>query len=238
MSEDDSRSEQQARIYHDRAEDYDELISAEDVDGNLPRELARRVPLDGAVLVDVGAGTGRIARLVAPRVAHVHLVERALPMLALAERRLKQLGVENFTAHSADARALPLPDACADVAIAGWVFGHFRSWMPSDWQNEVDTALREMRRVLRPGGFTVLIETLGTGHETPREDPALDEYFAFLERKHGFERTVIRTDYAFGDVETAARVAGGFFGDPLVKRIRENAWTRLPECTAVFVASA
>src|SRR5512143_903542 len=104
-------SDEQARIYQERAEDYDELIRAEDVDGHLPQELARRVPLDGAVLVDVGAGTGRIARLLAPRVAHVHLVERAEPMLALAQRRLAELGIENFTLHLADARRLPLPDA-------------------------------------------------------------------------------------------------------------------------------
>src|SRR5512143_2264813 len=194
-----SESEEQARIYQERADDYDELISAEDVDGNLVQELARQIPLDGAVLVDIGAGTGRIARLLASRVAHVHLVERAEPMLRVAERRLNELGVRNLTTHLGDARRLPLADACADVAIAAWVFGHFRSWMPESWRSDVGAALSEMRRVLRPGGRRVVIETLGTGHETPRRNAALDEYFAFLEREHGFERSVIRTDYAFAD---------------------------------------
>ncbi|MBK7585649.1 MAG: class I SAM-dependent methyltransferase [Myxococcales bacterium] len=229
-------SEEQARIYQQRADEYDELICAEDADGELPRELARRVPLSGAVLVDVGAGTGRIARLLSGSVAHVHLVERAAPMLALAERRLAENGIQNFTAHLSDVRELPLADASADVAIAAWVFGHFRSWMPETWRTDVDEALAEMRRVLRPGGHRVLVESLGTGHETPRKNEPLDEYFEFLERRHGFERSVIRTDYVFPDVDTTARIAGGFFGDAMAKRIRENAWARLPECTAVFVS--
>jgi ubiquinone/menaquinone biosynthesis C-methylase UbiE len=232
-----SESDAQARIYREDAEEYDALISAEDVDGCLARELARRVPLDGARLVDVGAGTGRIARLLSARVAHVDLVEREAPMLAVAERRLRTLGFSSFTTHLADARRMPLADASADVAIAGWVFGHFRSWMPDDWRHQVGTALCEMKRIVRPGGHRVVIETLGTGHEKPRQDAALDEYFACLEGEHGFVRSWIRTDYAFADVETAARVAGRFFGDAMAERIRGERWSRVPECTAIFVAA-
>jgi len=81
------------------------------------------------------------------------------------------------------------------------------------------------------------VETLGTGHATPRTHAALDEYFEHLERAHGFARSWIRTDYAFADVDTAARVCGGFFGPALVERIRAERWARVPECTAVFVAS-
>jgi ubiquinone/menaquinone biosynthesis C-methylase UbiE len=231
-----SEGDAQARIYREDAEEYDALISAEDVDGCLVRELARRVPLDGARLVDVGAGTGRIARLLAASVAHVDLVEREAPMLAVAERRLRELGVSNFGTHLADARRMPLANASADVAIAGWVFGHFRSWMPDDWRLQVGTALCEMKRVVRPGGHRVVIETLGTGHQTPRHNAALDEYFACLEHEHCFVRSWIRTDYVFANVETAARTAGRFFGHAMAERIRAERWSRVPECTAIFVA--
>lgn len=232
-----AESDEQARIYRERAEDYDALVSAEDADGNLVSELALRVPLADNILLDVGAGTGRVARLFFGRVAWVHLVERQAPMLAVAQRKLGELGAKNVTLHLADARKLPFGDASADVAIAGWVFGHFRAWMPAGWRAEVGAALAEMSRVLRPGGQRVLIETLGTGHESPREDAALDEYFAFLEHEHGFVRSSVRTDYQFADVETAARVVGSFFGAPLAERIRAERWARVPECTAVFVSS-
>jgi hypothetical protein len=87
---------------------------------------------------------------------------------------------------------------------------------------------------VKRGGPTIVIETLGTGHETPRVHAALDEYFAFLEEA-GFSRSWVRTDYVFADETEAARICGAFFGAPLVARIHENHWARVPECTAVFV---
>lgn len=110
-------SDEQARIYLERAEEYDALIAAEDADGALVRELERRAPFDDKDVLDVGAGTGRIARLVARRARHTVLVERAAPMLAIARRHLDALGAR-YTAHEGDARALPVGDASADVAIA------------------------------------------------------------------------------------------------------------------------
>ncbi len=227
-------SDEQAKVYFERAEEYDVLIRAEDADGALPEALAERIELDGAVVADVGAGTGRIARLLGARVAHVHLVERAAPMLAVAEARLAAEGITNTTLHEADARELPLETDAMDAAVAGWVFGHFRHWMPEGWEDEVDRAIAEMARVVRPGGPILVIETLGTGHETPRTHEALDEYFARLEQHHGFTRSWIRTDYRFDDADTAADVLGGFFGQAMADRIREERWARVPECTAIF----
>lgn len=233
-----STTDEQALIYQERAEEYDSLISAEDVDGNLSAELSRRVPIDGARIADIGAGTGRLARLLAARAEHLHLVERAAPMLEVARGRLAALDLtDRTTLHLADARELPLGDDTIDVAMAGWVFGHFRHWMPAGWRMEVDAALGEMRRVVAPGGHLVIIETLGTGHEVPRQSSSLDEYFAHLEEEHGFERTWIRTDYDFPDVDTAVGILGAFFGEDLVARIRDEGWSRVPECTAIFTLS-
>ncbi len=231
-------SAEQARIYEERAEAYDALISAEDSLGELARALDRVVSIEGAVIADVGAGTGRIARTIGARARKVHLIDRAAPMLEVARRRLEAQGDVEFEIHHADARALPLADASCDAAIAGWVFGHFRHWMPEGWALEVDAAIAEMRRVVRPGGAIVVVETLGTGHATPRTHEALDGYFEHLERAHGFTRSWIRTDYQFADVETAARVCGSFFGEPLVAKIRAEDWARVPECTAIFSAPA
>jgi ubiquinone/menaquinone biosynthesis C-methylase UbiE len=229
----DDPSEDQARIYDSQAEEYDALISAEDVDCNLIAALERIASIDGADIADIGAGTGRISRLIGARTRSLVLVERAAPMLEVARRRLDAMGVA-FRAHLGDARALPLPDASVDVAIAGWVFGHFRAWMPSGWRAEVGQAIAEMRRIVRPGGRVVVIETLGTGHTEPREHEGLDEYFAELETKWGLERTWIRTDYVFPSVEEAARICGTFFGPAMADRIEAQQWRRVPECTALF----
>lgn len=234
---DDAISDEQARVYREQADGYDELVSAEDADGRLARALAELLPA-GAALADVGGGTGRVTRIVAARLSRSIVIDREPAMLAVAERRLRQaapqLPVELVVA---DARALPLPDDCVDASIAGWVFGHFRHWMPEGWRGEVESAVREMLRVTRPGGPVIVIETLGTGHEAPRAHPALDEYFARLEQL-GFARTWLRTDYAFPDAATAARVVGAFFGEALAARVARDGLTRLPECTAVFTLRA
>lgn len=233
----DRTSDEQAKIYEERADDYDALIAAEDADGELRAAFAERVAFEGARVADVGAGTGRVARWMVPTAAHVHLVERAAPMLDVARLRLEADGqLDRVSFHHADARELPLDDASVDVATAGWVFGHFRHWMPEGWRAEVDQAVGEMRRVVVPGGRIAILETLGTGHETPRQHPGLDEYFAHLETQHGFTRTWHRSDYAFASVDEAARVMGGFFGEALVAQIRDRAWARVPECTALFCA--
>ncbi len=230
-----SISDEQAHIYLEKAQEYDLLVSAEDADGNLRQRLTRLLP-PGATLADIGAGTGRITRLLVGHISRFILVERAAPMLEIARERLASLDVE-FETHLADARELTLPADSVDAAVAGWVFGHFRHWMPEGWRSEVDAAVDEMERVVRNGGPLVIVETLGTGHEEPRHHLELEEYFEHLERR-GFARSWVRTDYAFSSVDEAAQVLGGFFGDDMAARIREQGWSRVPECTGIWVRSS
>jgi ubiquinone/menaquinone biosynthesis C-methylase UbiE len=228
------------QIYAGNAEQYDALVAAEDCDGALVPAIeaicAESGSLSGAAVLEVGVGTGRIARAIARRIGRLVAVDRAPAMLALARRHLAAIdGAAPWQLHEADARALPVDSGWADVAIAGWVFGHFRSWMPDDWQHQVALALGEMRRALRPGGTLIVIETLGTGSEVPAPPtPELAEYFAWLERAHGLERRAIRTDYRFADVATAAAITGFFFGDAFAERVRREGWSRVPECTGLW----
>jgi ubiquinone/menaquinone biosynthesis C-methylase UbiE len=227
-------------IYHRQAGAYDELVAAEDCDGNLTPALAGIRSLDGAEVLEVGVGTGRITRLLAGRARRIVGVDRAPAMLAVARRHLQASpGGAAWMLACADAVALPVRSSWADVAIAGWVFGHLRSWMPAAWRTQIATAASEMRRALRPGGVMIIIETLGTGSVEPRPPTAeLAEYYAWLEDELGMTRTSLRTDYAFADVDTAARVTGFFFGDDFAARVRDNRWCRVPECTGIWSRSA
>ncbi len=105
--------------------------------------------------------------------------------------------------------------------------------MPEGWEAVVDAAILEMERVTRAGGAMVIVETLGTGVESPQESP-LGVFYERLESHHGFSRHWVRTDYAFDTVEDAVSVMEEFFGAPLADKIRRHAWTKVPECTAVF----
>src|SRR5262249_57569695 len=71
-------------IYEHHAEWYDRLVSREDHPGALLPAVLRVCPLDGARIVEFGAGTGRVTRLIASRARRVHAFDRSLPMLYLA----------------------------------------------------------------------------------------------------------------------------------------------------------
>lgn len=223
------------KIYEERAEEYDRLVSAEDCDGRLLPAIQRVTPLAGARAVEVGCGTGRVTRLLLAGGARVTAFDRSEAMLHVARRRLEETGVKGWDVARADAARLPVPSNAFDVGVAGWVFGHQRSWDADRWREAIGAGLDELGRALRPGGAVIVIETLGTGAETPRPpNAALAEYYAWLEGERGFSRIELRTDYLFSDVETAAEVTGFFFGPDFAARVRSERWARVPEHTGLW----
>ena len=223
------------RIYERHADEYDAMVAAEDCDGHLLPALQSIVPLAGAAVLEVGAGTGRVTRLLLDAGARVVASEPALAMLAVARRHTAQQTAARCTLLGADALALPVRAGWADVAIAGWALGHLRSWHAEAWRETIARALAELDRALRPGGTLIVIETLGTGEERPRPpSPELAEYYAWLEGEQGMERLAIRTDYRFSDPEVAARATGFFFGGEFAARVQHECWSRIPECTGLW----
>ena len=223
------------QIYERHAGEYDAMVNAEDCDGNLLPALQAIAPLAGATVLEVGAGTGRVTRLLLDAGARVVASEPALAMLAVARRHTSHLPAARCVLLGADALALPVRTGWADVAIAGWALGHLRSWHAGAWRETITRALAELDRALRPGGTLVVIETLGTGEERPRPpSPELAEYYAWLEGEQGMERLAIRTDYRFPDPQTAARATGFFFGGEFAARVQRENWSRIPECTGLW----
>ena len=227
-----------AAIYLRDPARYDAMVSAEDCDGALPALLADVAPtLRGGRALELGVGTGRCTRLLLRAGATVRGCEQAAPMLALARDRLRAEGFadEAVDLRLGDAYVEAHGDGWADVALAGWVFGHALRWHPDDWRARITHALTAMRRALKPGGALVVIETLGTGVTEPAPPPGLGEYQAWLESAWGLRRRALRTDYGFATVDEAAEAMGFFFGDAMAARVRERGWRRVPECTGAWV---
>lgn len=226
-------------IYRDHADRYDLLVSREDHERNLLPALRACHPLAGADVVELGAGTGRLTALLAPLARRVWAFDASPAMLVAAAERLARLGLANWRLGEADHRRLPAPDASADVALAGWTLGHAVGWHPDGWRDEIGAALGEMARVLRPGGTLIVIETLGTGRETPEPpSPELAAYYDWLETELDFDRAWIRTDYRFESVEEAEELTRFFFGDALADRVARERLTVVPECTGIWARSS
>lgn len=210
-------------IYRERAEDYDRLVAAEDAAGALLPAIASAAPRLDRVL-EVGAGTGRITRQLVARGAEVLAIDRSPAMLRVARRHLPPTALA-----VADAAALPVASGWASAAIAGWVFGHQLAWNPSGWRASIARCLDEMARALAPGGVAIIIETLGTGCDTPRPPAGLADYYTWLERDLGFRRRELRTDYRFASRAEAAALCAFFFGDRVAVHGPD-----LPECTGLW----
>jgi SAM-dependent methyltransferase len=110
----------------------------------LAARVAAATPAGGAV-VEVGAGTGSLTRLLRAALPADVSVTAADPderALAIARRRAPDAGI---TWTCARAEALPLPDRSQDVAVTALVLHH----LPTPAKR---AAIAEARRVLRPGG--------------------------------------------------------------------------------------
>jgi SAM-dependent methyltransferase len=79
-----------------------------------------RLP-NGAEGFDLGCGSGRWAKLVAPRVGHLHCIDPS-PALAVAKRNLH--GIDNVEFHAASVDAMPLEDDSMDFGYSLGVIHH------------------------------------------------------------------------------------------------------------------
>ncbi len=100
----------------------------------------------GDRVLDVAAGTGAslvpAARLVGT-LGHVVGIDMAPGMVSRLSEVIEARGLANATSLVADAESLPFPDRSFDALICGFALFFF---------SDLDAALAEFRRVLRPGG--------------------------------------------------------------------------------------
>jgi ubiquinone/menaquinone biosynthesis C-methylase UbiE len=80
------------------------------------------LPPGGGIGADIGCGTGRWAKMVAPRVTHLHLLDASPDALAVARENLAN--VTNVSFHVGSVGAIPLPDRSLDFAFSLGVLHH------------------------------------------------------------------------------------------------------------------
>ncbi|HEX9385134.1 MAG TPA: class I SAM-dependent methyltransferase [Anaerolineales bacterium] len=226
-------SEQQRKIYQSEGDRYEALVSREDYQGNIPRVIDEIINVDGLDVLDLGAGTGRLTLLLAPRVKSIRAFDTSAEMLRVCRERLVASGLSNWQVEVADHRQLSVEDHSVDLVVSGWSVSYLAVWNQEKGQAELDTWLTEMKRVLRHNGMIILFESLGTGNEQPIRLEHVESTYKWLD-DNGFDNQWIRTDYQFESVEEAADLAGFFFGAEMADRIRENELVILPECTGVW----
>jgi SAM-dependent methyltransferase len=122
-----------------------------------PPALLDALPLDAdAAVLDLGAGTGKLTRVLAERYRDVTAVEPLANMRAMLE-----CVVPGVTALPGSAERIPLDDGSVDGVFAAQAFHWF----------DKPVALPEIARVLRPGGVFAIVWNQGND-ELPDPRPA------------------------------------------------------------------
>jgi malonyl-CoA O-methyltransferase len=110
-------------------------------------ELLDRVAffgLEPEVVLDLGAGTGRGTHALAQLFPNARVIALDIAPGMLREARTKLAPEARFDCICGDAFALPLQAASIDVVVSNLML---------QWCDDLDRALAEVRRVLRPGGL-------------------------------------------------------------------------------------
>ena len=124
------------------------------------RAIAHLAPVGWSV-VDVGTGTGILAGELAQLGLRVIAVDHSPRMLEAARANLERQGLERVELRGGEANALPLANAEVDAAFAHMVL----HYLPSPGE-----ALREMARVVRPGGVVVVVDFVRHEAEWMRDE--------------------------------------------------------------------
>jgi ubiquinone/menaquinone biosynthesis C-methylase UbiE len=119
-----------------------------------------------ARVLDLGCGAGHVAFHVAPLVGEVVAYDLSGQMLDVVASAAAQRGFGNVVTQQGAAEMLPFADASFDFVFSRYSAHHW---------SDVGVALREVRRVLTPGGVAAFIDVASPGR------PLLDTHLQAVE---------------------------------------------------------
>ena len=195
------------------AAEWDEMRSGYFTEAVREAAIAKAYLHPDMITADIGAGTGFIAAGLARLVKQVYMLDGSSAMLDIARQKL--VGFENLVFQPADGLALPLPDFSVDAAFANMYLHHCP--VPLD-------AIREMVRILRPGGRLVI-----TDMDTHTNEQLKNE---MSDLWMGFERVQIRAWFEEAGLVNAIVDSTGQSCQASSQKNKENRLT-----TSVFVAT-
>jgi SAM-dependent methyltransferase len=126
-----------------------------------------------ARVLDLGCGGGHVAFTVAPHVGSVVAYDLAAAMLEAVRAEARTRGLANIVTER-----VPFEDASFDIVVTRYSAHHWA---------DLAAGLAGMRRVLKPEGLAVVIDTVAPG--VPALDAFLDEVERLRDPSHGRNRS-------------------------------------------------
>ena len=164
----EDRARKTRQFFNSIAEDWDRL--SREVLGafDLPGAVAEAVPVPCGVAVDLGCGTGMVLERIRPKAEQVIGVDGSSRMLELSRRRFGP-DAPGVSLRIGELDHLPLRDGEGDFVCINMVLHHVSDPL---------AALREIHRVIRPGGLLLVTDFDRHDHEQMRTDYG-DQWLGF-----------------------------------------------------------
>ena len=198
--QDDSSLARQHEAVRDEFTRQAESWARDEIDGNLLWAVDRLNLRPAFSVLDVAAGTGLLARAIAPRVTGVVAIDLTPEMLAHGRRCAERDRIENLRFDQGAAETLPYEPESFNAVVTRFSVHHFQ---------DPEVVLRQMGRVCRRGGVVGVIDIVAP------EDEALAEVYNGLERLRDPSHTRALTPHELKrTVESVGiRVTGDFHRD-------------------------
>jgi ubiquinone/menaquinone biosynthesis C-methylase UbiE len=206
---------------------FDLMARAIDPEERIPAAMQAAAPIEGRSLLDVGAGVGDRTIVYARLAAHVYALEPDPNALPILRGRIKSSGAANVTALPAGAEAIPLDDDSVDVAYATWAYFFGPGSEPG---------LREVERVVRPGGDIVVVQNYGHDDLSrfwPPQEAECENWPPWFEAQ-GFTCQVVDTVWRFATVDEALAVLEFLWGEWARVQVLEQDRTEFGYKVAVY----
>lgn len=163
--------QRKSRDFFDRyARQWDELAGRLLPLPDYRSRLLALVP-SGGTLVEIGSGSGTLLAELSRRAEQLIVVDHSPAMLELARQRVATEQLPNVELRLGEMSHLPLADGVVHTVLLNMVLHHAADPL---------AVLREIRRVLAPGGLLLLADLPRHDHEAAREQLA-DQWLGFEE---------------------------------------------------------
>ncbi len=176
-----------------RADAYlNSAVHAQGADLQALADLVRNRPNAG--VLDLGCGGGHVTYNVAPFVREVVAYDLSPEMLSVVAKAARDRGFANVTTVQGVAEELPFEAGRFDFVLSRYSAHHWRDF---------EAGVREVARVLKPGGVAGLVDSISPG------EPLLDTYYQAIELLRDCSHV---RDYSRAEWEAAIVRAGLLLG--------------------------